>query len=117
MSEADHNEAARHGEEYELPAPSFETLVRSIVTQVQFALLSFEGEGGRHDPDLPAARHYIDLLGMLQEKTRGNLSLEEERLLGNSLTELRFRYVQVLEETRKRPAGSGPGAATESAQA
>jgi hypothetical protein len=34
------------------------------------------------------------MLGVLQEKTKGNLSLEEKRLLDNSLTELRFRYMQ-----------------------
>ena len=34
---------------------------------------------------------------MIQEKTRGNLSLEEQRLIENSLTELRFRFVQVTE--------------------
>jgi hypothetical protein len=38
---------------------------------------------------------------MLLEKTTGNLSLEEQRLLENSLTELRFRYVQVAEASQK----------------
>jgi len=38
---------------------------------------------------------------MLHEKTRGNLTLEEQRLVENSLTELRFRYVQALEESKK----------------
>ena len=42
-----------------------------------------------------------ELLVMLAEKTRGNLSLEEQRLLENSLTELRFRFVQVSEEAAK----------------
>ena len=41
------------------------------------------------------------MLGVLQEKTKGNLTLEEQRLLENSLTELRFRYVQALEESKK----------------
>jgi len=40
-------------------------------------------------------------LGMLQDKTKGNLTLEEQRLLENSLTELRFRFVQALEESKK----------------
>jgi hypothetical protein len=40
-------------------------------------------------------------MAMLQEKTRGNLSLEEQRLLENSLTLLRFRFVQVADEARK----------------
>jgi hypothetical protein len=46
------------------------------------------------EPDLELARHNIDLLAMLQEKTRGNLTTEEQRSLDNSVTELRFRFVQ-----------------------
>ena len=46
----------------------------------------------------------IDLLAMLQGKTRGNLTLEEQRLLENSLTELRFRYVQAVERYTKKQA-------------
>ena len=52
--------------------------------------------------DLDLARHTIDLMAMLQEKTRGNLSMDEQRLLENSLTLLRFRYVQVVEEEAKK---------------
>jgi hypothetical protein len=111
MSEVDEKETARSDEEFPLPPASFDTLVRSLVAQVQFALMSFEGESGKHEPDLRVARHYIDMLAMLEEKTRGNLSLDEERLLGNSLTELRFRYVQAYEDSRKAAQ------ATESAQA
>jgi hypothetical protein len=43
-------------------------------------------------------------MGMLLEKTKGNLSLEEHRMLENSLTELRFRYVQVSDEVAKAAA-------------
>ena len=46
------------------------------------------------NPDYELARHHIDLLAMLQEKTKGNLTLEEQRALDNSVTELRFRFVQ-----------------------
>ena len=53
----------------------------------------------------PAA---IDMLAMLAEKTRGNLSLEEQRLLENSLTELRFRYVQISENAAKSAATPKP---------
>jgi hypothetical protein len=53
--------------------------------------------------DLDGARHTIDMLGVLHEKTRGNLSLEEQRLLENSLTELRFRYVQATERVSQKP--------------
>jgi hypothetical protein len=89
---------------FPLPPPTFEFLVFSLKMQaeVRLGLIGFgeESEG----PDLPAARHAIDLLAMLAEKTRGNLSIEEQRLVENSLTELRFRFVQVTEDTQKSAA-------------
>jgi hypothetical protein len=54
-------------------------------------------------PDFRLARHGIDLLSMLKDKTNGNLSIEEQRLLENTITELRFRYVQAMDEARKQP--------------
>lgn len=89
---------------YPLPPASFEFLVLSIRTQaeVQLGLLHFGDPQDRPQPNLPLARHSIDLLGLLQDKTKGNLSLEEQRLLENSLTELRFRYVQVAESGPER---------------
>ncbi len=86
-------------EAYPLPPASFEFLVLSIRTQaeVQLGLLHFGDPQERPQPNLPLARHSIDMLALLQDKTKGNLSLEEQRLLENSLTELRFRYVQVAE--------------------
>ena len=68
---------------------------------MQLGLFQF-GEPSEEPPNLPAARHAIDLLAMIAEKTRGNLALEEQRLIENSLTELRFRFVQVAEQ--KPPA-------------
>lgn len=64
---------------------------------MQLGLFQF-GEASEEPPNLPAARHAIDLLAMIAEKTRGNLSIEEQRLIENSLTELRFRFVQVAEQ-------------------
>lgn len=89
--------------EYPLPPATFEFLVISFKTQaeMQLGLLHFGEEKDRQPPDLRAARHAIDLLAMLQDKTRGNLSMEEQRLLENSLTELRFRYVQAVETANK----------------
>jgi hypothetical protein len=109
MSEVEKTETDTGNEESFVPPASFETLIRSLAMQVQFALASFETEDGKHEPDLGVARHYIDMLGMLQEKTRGNLSLEEQRLLDNSLTELRFRYLQAYEDSRKKAAGQPQG--------
>jgi len=44
--------------------------------------------------DLTLARETLDLLGMLREKTRGNLSVEEERLFASLLAELQLRFVE-----------------------
>ena len=94
-------------EEYQVPLPraSFSFLVLSLRAQaeMQLGLMKF-GEDDQSGPDLPLARHTIDLMGILLEKTKGNLSLEEHRLLENSLTELRFRYVQASEQSGKTAA-------------
>ncbi len=67
---------------------------------MQLGLMKF-GEAEKSEPDLLLARHTIDMLGVLAEKTKGNLDIEEQRLIENSLTELRFRFVQVSEEVAK----------------
>ena len=84
-----------------LPPASFETLVLSLGMQAQFEL-GFGGQADQEPPNLDVARHSIDMLSVLQEKTKGNLSMEESRLLENTLTELRFRYVQVVGEINKQ---------------
>jgi Domain of unknown function (DUF1844) len=85
-----------------LPPPTFEFLVFSLKMQAEMRLgLLKLGEGMDEELNLPAARHTIDMLAMIAEKTRGNLSLDEQRLIENSLTELRFRFVQVSESTSK----------------
>jgi hypothetical protein len=51
------------------------------------------GQAG--EPNLPAAQQMIDILSLLEAKTRGNLSAEERQLLEQLLFELRMRYVEV----------------------
>jgi hypothetical protein len=89
-------------EELPFPPASFDFLVLSLRLQaeMQLGLLGLGEEAEQPERNLPGAQHTIDLLSVLLEKTRGNLSLEERRLLENSLTELRFRYVQAVEESR-----------------
>lgn len=89
----------------ELPPPTFDFLVYSLRLQAELSLgvLPFGQEGEeKQGPDFAMARHHIDLLAVLQEKTKGNLSIEEQRALDNSITELRFRFVQA----REKPASS-----------
>ena len=49
---------------------------------------------GQKQQDLPLAKHTIDTIGMLKEKTQGNLSDEEQKFLDSMLTDLRWRYVR-----------------------
>jgi hypothetical protein len=88
--------------EIPLPPATFEFLVFSLKMQAEMRLgLLKLGEGMEEELNLPAARHTIDMLAMIAEKTKGNLTLDEQRLVENSLTELRFRFVQVSESAAK----------------
>lgn len=90
---------------FSLPPATFEFLAESLRLQAEMQLgLMRLGSEEQPPADLDLARHTIDLMAMLQEKTRGNLTLEEQRLLENSLTLLRFRYVQVADEAKKKTA-------------
>ncbi|MBS1873130.1 MAG: DUF1844 domain-containing protein [Acidobacteria bacterium] len=84
---------------FPIPPPTMEFLVLSLKAQaeMQLGFLHFGPEKDRPKPDFRVARHTIDLLSLLQDKTRGNLTMDEQRLLENSLTELRFRFVQAME--------------------
>lgn len=90
--------------EIPLPPATFSFLILSLRTQaeVQLGLMQFGEE--KPEPDLMLARHTIDMLGMLLDKTKGNLEMDEQRLIENSLTELRFRFVQVSDELSKASA-------------
>jgi hypothetical protein len=97
--------------DFPLPPASFTFLVESIMmqTQMQLGIFSLGDKEENAEPNFPIAQHSIDLLAVLQDKTRGNLNTEERRMLENGLTELRFRFVQVSEESKKmRPAATVP---------
>jgi hypothetical protein len=105
MSEADSTPPAPEEFHVPLPPASFSFIVLSLraQTEMQLGLMHF-GEEEKPQPDLDLARHSIDLMAILLEKTKGNLSLEEHRFLENSLTELRFRFVQVSDDLAKAAA-------------
>jgi hypothetical protein len=86
-----------------LPPASFEFLILSLraQTEMQLGLFHFGDDKEKPQPDFDLARHSIDMMNVLLEKTRGNLTLDEQRLLENSLTELRFRFIQAVEESKK----------------
>jgi Domain of unknown function (DUF1844) len=87
---------AEHAQARELPAVDFLNLV---VSMSHSALLNLgdapDPVTGRREVDLPLARQAIDLLAMLQDKTRGNLTGDEERVLSQAVYDLRMRFVEV----------------------
>jgi len=80
----------------QLPPASFGLLVSSLATQAMaaFGLLPLE-DGGQSKVDLDLARHCIDMLAMLQEKTKGNLDAEEDQMLEDAVHQLRLLFVQI----------------------
>ncbi len=77
-----------------LPKGDFAALISMLVTQALFALGVLEVEGQEREPDLEMAKYNIDMLETLEEKTRGNLSKEEETVLKNTLKQVRMAYVK-----------------------
>jgi hypothetical protein len=77
-----------------LPEIDFGTFVMSLASSVLVHLGEIaHPESAGSEQNLSLAKQTIDILGMLQEKTRGNLSNEEQQLLTNLLYDLRMKYV------------------------
>lgn len=80
----------------EEPSVSFSSLIMSLAHQALLHLGLTEGvHGGTRQVDKRAAKETIDILSMLEAKTRGNLDDEEERMIQEILHELRITYVRV----------------------
>jgi len=94
-------DAQAHGER--LGPVDFSQLVMSLATTAMFQLgLVQSHEGDQPRADLPAAKETIDLLDILQQKTKGNLTQEEEGLLAGSLYDLRMAFVELSRAGRGR---------------
>ena len=79
----------------QLPEINFQTFVFSLNASalVQLGVMD-DPATGRKEKNLPLAKQTIDILSMLQEKTVGNLTEDEDNLLKNILYDLRIRYVK-----------------------
>jgi hypothetical protein len=78
-----------------LPAVDFHTFVLSLGSSALLHLGELEHpDVGAPQKDLPLAKHTIDILAMLDEKTKGNLTPAEEKLISSLLYDLRLRYVE-----------------------
>ena len=81
---------------YDDESPGFETLVSYLSTTAMFQLGLIPGPAGERIPaDMPNAKRTVDLLEVLQEKTQGNLSASESRMLEDVLYELRMTFVEM----------------------
>jgi hypothetical protein len=81
--------------DYQLPKINFATFIFSLNSSVLVQLGLIEDPAiGKKTKNLPLAKQTIDILGMLEEKTRGNLTKDEENMLKNILYDLRMIYVK-----------------------
>lgn len=107
--------ASASGDERGLPPADFQSIVGTLFSQALMYL------GGMADPktgaamvDLEAGRHFIDLLGVLETKTKGNLDEQEQALMTQALAEARGMFVEIKaavdRQMASRAAGKGGGA-------
>ena len=90
---------------------TFERFLASLYMTALLQLGLVHEQGGQPQVDLIAARQTIDTLGLLQDKTKGNLTAAEQAFLQNCLYELRMAYVEVTNALTRppQPAGSEAG--------
>ena len=91
---------------------TFERFMASLYMTAMLQLGLMREEGGQPRIDIIGARQTIDTLGLLQEKTKGNLSGTEEVFLQNCLYELRMAYVEVTNALARPPATPPQGTGT-----
>ncbi len=95
-TDATGGQASGAGGGRQMPAASFEVLISTMATQALFAMGAIpDPQTGQRMAHLDLARHHLDMLGVIEDKTKGNLSKEESDMLATTLYELRNRYVQL----------------------
>jgi hypothetical protein len=91
---------------------NFERFMASLYMTAMMQLGLMQEQGGQPHIDLIGARQTIDSLGMLREKTQGNLTPKEKSFLENCLYELRMAYVEVTNALAHPPQAPGPSTGT-----
>jgi hypothetical protein len=93
--EASTETAADDAAAFEMPPASFLMLIGMFSTQAMVCMGVIPNPAtGKAESQLPLARHFIDLLEVLAEKTKGNLDTEEQTQLDGTLHQLRMVYVE-----------------------
>lgn len=96
----------RHGPP---PQAAFLDLVNLLAVQAMVGLGAMVGPGGeRIPPSLDAAQHFIDLLQVLQDKTRNNLTADEKQILDQIMRDLRLRFVELVTAAAAPPVDKPP---------
>ena len=90
------------------PAMSFDQLVQSVYMTAMMQLGAATHEGQQPQVDILGARQSIDMLAVLAEKTKGNLSPEETRLLDSALFELRMAFLEITQALARSAAAKAP---------
>ena len=81
-------------EEEGVPQARFDLFVSGLAVETLIALGDMAHPATRKQAvNLPQAKYLIDLMGILEEKTKGNLSVDEEKLVKDTLYQLRMRYL------------------------
>ena len=90
------------------PAMSFEQIVHSVYMTAMMQLGGGTPEGQQPQVDLMGARQSVDMLGVLAEKTKGNLTADETRLLENALFELHMGFLEITQALARSAAAKAP---------
>ena len=90
---------------------TFERFMASLYMTAMLQLGLMQEQGGQPRIDLLGARQTVDTLGLLAEKTKGNLTPAEENFLQNCLYELRMAYVEVTNALARPPQAAGANSA------
>ncbi len=98
--ELDKHGQAHRAKDFEM---NFEKFIASLYMSTLMQLGMAAPEGGQPQVDLMGARQTIDIIGLLQEKTKGNLTPKEQGMLQNVLYELRMAYLEVTNLIAKAP--------------
>jgi hypothetical protein len=81
-------------EREEAPEARWDLFISGLAMEALVAMGDMAHPGTRKPAmNLPRAKYLVDLLGILEEKTKGNLSIDEDRLLKDALYQLRMRYL------------------------
>ena len=104
QAEAPPQPAKAAAQDMELPPASLALLISMFATEALMAMGQIPHPvSGQHEAYLPQAKHLIDLLQVLEDKTKGNRTAEESQMLEQVLHELRLAYVAVQKHLASQP--------------